>query len=756
MPVTLTPSQNTQKEPQKIRYKPSQRVIWTDKIAKWTISSFGIFVLLAVGLILIFVGKEAAPLFFAPTSKEQPTIKLAQVPNNSSFLSWNVDEFQTYSYGIASDGHVYFISNKNGSIQHDFPIADLLKDSPAAISTTRKGDVIVVASASGKLKVLQILFQLTYEPSGAPIVTPSIEESPFLALSQNPKEKLNVQRLFVTQNQSSGVLSIAASTDQKNLWTGSYNPESKSLDLKQINNTTVEGQITGLTLDQDLRFASVTTDKNWLYRWDLTSSYDAPIEKLQPSTSGSYVSSFGLLLGDSTYILGFADGSVEAWLGVRKNSDEEALALKKIRSFEKHASKVVSIIPSGVDRSFWTFDDHGVLKMHFNPSARKLYSFDLKQPIIQASPNAHLSGMSVLTADSNLHQWELHNPHPDINWKTLFGKIWYEGYQDPEYIWQSSSGSDNFEAKFSLVPLTIGTLKGAFYGLVFAIPLSVLAAIYTSQLMSPKLRSVVKPGIEIMAALPSVIIGFLAGLWIAPLLEKHLVSFLALAPTFILFVIITASCYFRLPINIRGRISQTTELGIIMATLFLSLMVCEFLSSPIENFFFKGNIQQWIFDTTGESVEQRNSIVIGIAMGFAVIPIIFSISEDALSNVPRHYVSGSLALGATRWQSAIRVVLPTASPGIFSAIMLGFGRAVGETMIVLMATGNTPIMSFSPFNGMRTLSANIAVEIPEAPYEGSLYRVLFLGAVLLFLVTFIVNTAAEIIRMRLRTKYRAL
>ena len=115
----------------------------------------------------------------------------------------------------------------------------------------------------------------------------------------------------------------------------------------------------------------------------------------------------------------------------------------------------------------------------------------------------------------------------------------------------------------------------------------------------------------------------------------------------------------------------------------------------------------------------------------------------------------SLALGASRWQTATRVVLPTASPGVFSAIMVGFGRAVGETMIVLMATGNTPILDWSMFNGFRTMSANIAVEIPEAPYGGTLYRVLFLTAALLFVITFVVNTVAEIIRQRLRERYKA-
>ena len=143
-------------------------------------------------------------------------------------------------------------------------------------------------------------------------------------------------------------------------------------------------------------------------------------------------------------------------------------------------------------------------------------------------------------------------------------------------------------------------------------------------------------------------------------------------------------------------------------------------------------------------------------MGFAVIPLIFTIAEDSLAGVPQHLRAGSLALGATRWQTAIRVVVPTASPGIFSAVMIGFGRAVGETMIVLMATGNTPVMDGSIFSGFRALSANIAVELPEAPEGGTLFRVLFLAALLLFAMTFAVNTAAEVVRLRLRRKYRAL
>ncbi len=171
---------------------------------------------------------------------------------------------------------------------------------------------------------------------------------------------------------------------------------------------------------------------------------------------------------------------------------------------------------------------------------------------------------------------------------------------------------------------------------------------------------------------------------------------------------------------------------------------------------FGGSFRDWLLGVTGLNYDQRNAVVVGLAMGFAVIPIIFSIAEDAFSNVPREMVSGSLALGANRWQTVTRVVLPTASPGIFSAIMIGFGRAVGETMIVLMATGNTPIMDWNPFNGFRTLSANIAVEIPEAPQGGTLYRTLFLAALILFVFTFLTNTVAEVVRQRLRRRYAQL
>ncbi len=149
---------------------------------------------------------------------------------------------------------------------------------------------------------------------------------------------------------------------------------------------------------------------------------------------------------------------------------------------------------------------------------------------------------------------------------------------------------------------------------------------------------------------------------------------------------------------------------------------------------------------------QRNALVVGVVMGFAIIPIIYTISEDALSAVPEHLRAASLGAGATPWQTAVRVIVPPAISGLFSAMMIGLGRAVGETMIVLMAAGNTPVMEWNIFNGFRTLSANIAVELPEAVQNSTHYRTLFLAALTLFIMTFILNTAAEAVRLRFRKK----
>ncbi|MDL1952262.1 ABC transporter permease subunit, partial [Acidobacteria bacterium ACD] len=363
-------------------------------------------------------------------------------------------------------------------------------------------------------------------------------------------------------------------------------------------------------------------------------------------------------------------------------------------------------------------------------------------------------GVAVVDASGRIRRFAVDNPHPEVTLGSLFGKVWYEGYARPEWVWQSTGATDDFEAKLSLTPLVYGTLKGTFYALLVAIPLALMGALYTSQFMHPGLKSYLKPTVEIMAALPSVVLGFLGGLWLAPMLERAAPGVLLVPVVVPLLTFAAAAVWLGLPASARRRLPHGLEIAFLLPIVLLGVLLALKLGAFLEAGLLAGDYRTWLASALGVTYDQRNSLVVGLAMGFAVIPIIFTVAEDSLAAVPYGLTAGSLALGATRWQTALRVVLPTASPGIFSAVMIGFGRAVGETMIVLMATGNTPVMDSSLFNGFRALSANIAVELPEAPEGGTLFRVLFLAALLLFAMTFVVNTAAELVRLRLRKKYR--
>jgi phosphate transport system permease protein len=433
-------------------------------------------------------------------------------------------------------------------------------------------------------------------------------------------------------------------------------------------------------------------------------------------------------------------------------------AMQKLRDFKASDNPIAAINPEARRKGFIAVDTKSQIGIYYTTSEREL----VKEAVASAAPVAlaltpRANGFLLEAADDEIHVWDVENEYPEVSFKSLWQKVWYESYPKPDYIWQSSSASNDFEPKMSLTPLVFGTLKAAFYAMLMATPLALMGAIYTAYFMCPAMRQYVKPGIELMGALPTVILGFLAGLWLAPLIELHLAALFSLLMFLPLSVMIFAYAWQRfLPQETREKIPAGWDAAILIPVLLVGAWLAIQLSTPIENLCFNGNMRVWFSTEFGIGYDQRNALIVGLAMGFAVVPTIFSIAEDAIFSVPKHLTVGSLALGATPWQTMIKVVLLTASPGIFSAVMIGLGRAIGETMIVLMATGNTPVMDLSIFQGMRTLSANIGVEMPEAEVDSTHYRVLFLAALVLFMFTFVFNTVAEVIRQRLRHKYSSL
>jgi len=350
-----------------------------------------------------------------------------------------------------------------------------------------------------------------------------------------------------------------------------------------------------------------------------------------------------------------------------------------------------------------------------------------------------------------MHSLKVHNLQGISTLKSLFSEVWYEGYEEPEHVWQTSSANENYETKFSIVPLIVGSLKASFLALFVAIPLALGAAIYTSYFADPSVRHYLKPTIEMLEAVPSVVIGFIAAVWMVPIAEEFLLSVILFIIALPILLVTAALLQSRVANILEDKFDRRWELLVIAAAVMLLGLFC-FSLSDLWRYMLFGSTELGGQADTILNIS-KTTIVVAIALGVAISPSIYSLAEDALFEVPESIKQASFALGATRLQTLRRVIIAVAMPSILSAVMLGFGRAFGETMIVLMVTGNTPISDWNILEGLRSMTANLAIELQESNVNSGHFNTLFLTASILFMFTFIVNTAAEILRNRLRKVY---
>lgn len=658
-----------------------------------------------------------------------------------------------------------------------------------------------------------------------------------------------------------------------------------------------------VTADSDHVF--MVWDDGHLDRYSRIDNAFELVESAQIVESGTSVSSTNLLLGSSSLLVGQSDGN----MGVFHIADDvhaeyvDQQKLVRAHLIKSEPSPIVSMTPSTRDRSVLVLHENGVMELRHMTSEKLVAKIqgEVGTPIAAAiSPKN--DGLIQIGQDGSYELHEIEPGYPEFSIKALFGRVFYEGNEAPEYIYQSSSGDDASEIKLSLMPLIFGTLKATVFAMIFAIPIGVLAAIYSSEFVSKRVRRKVKPVVELMASLPSVVLGFVAAMVVAPFIAARLDSFVIGLVVVPIAILLGAHVWQLIPLSIRLRTRSGQHMLLVAGAAAVGVVVSMFVGPAMVRSWFlpdafdaavlagnvepvpesdipawandaaynvrtqrrlrnaefmsydgeiyrategqdnaealatlgleHGSLRRWLngeygvawpgwmvvffpvlsivvwllhailirrridlwvaeqeshvgalvvlakflvlsgvslliayiasitaqsfgFDPRDSifgSFSPRNTLVVAVIMGFAVIPIIFTISEDALQAVPMTLRTASLGSGATPWQTATRVVLPVAASGIFSACMIGFGRAVGETMIVLMATGNTPEMNWNIFAGFRTLAANIAVELPEAPKDETHYRVLFLCGFVLFLMTFVINTLAELVRRVVRAR----
>ncbi len=777
---------------------------FTDWAARWAITLGGAATICVVFALFFFISYEVYPLLKGAKVSKENTWHI-----HGKAIAAGSDDHQEVAFVVYNDGRIEFISLSNGEVckretitglndssttrqtATNFPSPISQKKNNAKqnhtsshlpyrstiISACKDRDRLVLGTDDGRILTVSVTFSESFDNDKRTIL-PAVSEMETVLVSNERKgirsvtSRRDENATITVVNTEDGKLMLISSEAEKTLFGEGERKEIRKditgfvLQQKQGGSSPAhnpitdptrqknEAVITTLALDHSLENLYVGTSSGEIFHINVRDR-ETPFLAEKVRVSGQPVTSLGFLLGDVSLVVGDNGGGVKVWMPVRDGTSPSGWALKKVHTLKSHKAPVVAVAPSTRDKGFLTVATDGTIHLNHATSEQTLLNLRTNSIPAALSFSPKADGILLAESDGRLFQWSISNPHPEITLKTLFGRVWYEGYERPEFIWQSTGGTDDFEPKLSLVPLIFGTIKGTVYALVIAVPVSILAALYTSQFLHNSVK-IIKPVIEIMAAFPSVILGFLAGLWLAPLLERIFPAIIIM-PFFITISIVTALLVWKvLPVFGNGRYKHGFEalflIPFIIGAVYASLQ----LGGVFESIFLGGDYRAWFANVIGLEYDQRNAVVVGIAMGFAVIPLIFSISEDAMSNVPNSLRSASLALGATPWQTAIRIVLPAASPGIFPAIMIGFGRAVGETMIVLMATGNTPIMDWNLFNGFRALSATIAVEIPEAPFGGTLYRVLFLAALLLFLTTFIINTLAELVRHKMRRRYSRL
>ncbi|ABN61052.1 ABC transporter permease subunit [Shewanella baltica] len=732
----------------------SNRRAFKDKAAQIGVTIGGTMVFVALLLIFFYLLYVIKPIFDSADVTPVKTVSYqhADVPT----LMVGAEEQNEVMYRVAVDGQVDFYTVADGSLLSSFtpplPAGVTVTSAAVAVPSEQR---FALGLSNGQVLVAGLEFGLSY-PNNKRLITPKLRypagETPITvdetgsAIHKLTFTYSSDKMSFAYQDES-GVWRLTRLEGQENMMTEEVEWVSTT---SQIQDAPKKVSHELMTPDQR-QLMLQTGNKIFVYDIRDTDSLDL-LQVIDVERAKAQVNNVALLAGASSLLVSYDTGIVAQYFQV---SGPKGRLYQEIRQFDD-LPPIESITSEFYRKSFATVSPEGELTLLYTTSHRELFDekFDLKNPgKMGFTPR---SNGIVVEADKKLHIFSVENSHPEVSWSAMWDKVWYEGYPEPKYVWQSTSGSDDFEAKLSLMPLAYGTMKAAFYAMLFAVPLAIAGAIYTAYFMSPKVRGLVKPTIEIMEALPTVILGFLAGLWLAPLIEEHLPGILILLTLLPTSILASAYGWSKLPAIWKQRLPEVyQELMLIPVVCFVGWF--SFAVSPIiEVALFDGNTRQFITNELGITFDQRNALVVGIAMGFAVIPTIFSIAEDAIFSVPRHLSNGSLALGATPWQTLTRVVLLTASPGIFSAIMMGLGRAVGETMIVLMATGNTAIMEWSVFEGMRTLAANIAVEMPESAIGSSHYRVLFLAAFVLFIFTFFFNTIAEVVRQRLRERYSSL
>jgi phosphate transport system permease protein len=735
------------------RFEVGKATLWFDRVMTQIIRIGGLAVILAIFGIFFFIFKEVLPLFQKPHAQVEETREVEQPE------PWllGVDEWGELPFLYAGGNELIFVEMANGQTRR-LELGEVEGREITAASYDPTHQRIALGTADGDVGSFVIHYRPIFE-DGERRLEPEVTFEAWSEIDVGEGAVTQVAygegdgRRVVVAARERGAAALRLAQEETLFGAG----ELRTIGVSDLSDF-FDGRVAAVVASQNGKDFLVGTEVGKILYFRIEEGEVTLRQTFEPF-AGEVPVRMDFLFGSSSLSIVDAAGEQRIF-GLFRREESDELKFGRTKSFEPLGGGRVVFAPSLRNKSFVVGSGRELAVRHLTSESTR-WRGELEFEPVAAAFDGKVENFFVAGPDAQIQRFSLEDPHPEASWKAFFGKVWYEGGPGPVYQWQSTGGTDDFEPKLSLVPLIIGSLKGTFYALLFSLPVALLAAVFSACFLTPAMKRVVKPAMEIMASLPSVVLGFLAGLWLAPLIDDKVPSILLTCLALPVVAVGFGWFWSRRPIALRSKLENGREWIALTPLLLAGGWLAWSLGPVLESWLFVvensrgekvGDFRLWWPHATGLSYDQRNSMVVGFMMGFAVIPIIFTIAEDALSNVPRTLTAAASALGASRWQVVRTIVIPVASPGIFSALMIGFGRAVGETMIMVMATGNTPVTEWNIFSGMRTLAANIAVELPEAAPASTHYRTLFLGALVLFMMTFALNSLAEVLRQRLREK----
>ncbi|HEX2140528.1 MAG TPA: phosphate ABC transporter permease, partial [Woeseiaceae bacterium] len=590
-----------------------------DHAVRYAVSIGGIGVIIAIALIFFYLLQVVLPLFKPATMAAGHSFDMPGPPSRTLHLS--LEEHGGIGARYTAAGQVLFFDTADGRILDRVMLTDEGVMASALGVSSLADDGVVIGLDDGRILATETEYAISY-PGNKRTVATGIE----YPLGAEP---------VVVDEAGRAVIAVSGRVGEEDARFVSVLADGTVVVTHVAMETSfLTGELTvaeSVNQELDVRvgngelpvFALLDPMQEWIYL--ASQSGDAAAlrrgpdgfalnERLQLVDPGERLTELTFLTGGISLLAGTDRGRILQWFPVRDPENE--YRLQRVRSFDGPDSPVTALAPEHRRKGFAAGHADGTLGLHYTTSTRTLVERKVGDlPIRELTLSPRANRIVAETGDNLFRQWHVENEHPEISWSALWGRIWYESYPEPDYVWQSSSASNEFEPKFSLLPLSFGTLKAAFYAMLVAMPLAIMGAIFTAYFMSPAMRRAVKPTIEIMEALPTVILGFLAGLWLAPLLEANL------AALFLLLVLLPGGmvlCGFlwqQMPATIRNRVPGGWEPLLLMLPVLILGWLAFALGPPIETAFFGGNLPQWISNRLGIDYSQRNSLVVGIAMG---------------------------------------------------------------------------------------------------------------------------------------------